>query len=131
MSTATIAISTVRMALAAVLAPVGPNDPPVVPFDPDAAIAPSLGIRWDDPWLEPAGQCRYNALLQIIAVTSLLEPAAAIADLESMVALVIDRLDADPYPWWVTRVGAPGRFPSGGIEYQGCIAQIRVPVSPA
>jgi hypothetical protein len=129
-ATGTVTVSGVRAALAGLLEPVAPGDPDVIDHVADAVAPPVLMIRWADPWLEADGQCRYTARLEVWAVTPRLEPAAAVADLEQLVSLVLRRVSSDPYAWRVLQVDAPGAVAIGGVDYLGCRVQLRAPADP-
>ena len=91
-------LSELRERAAAVLAPVGPEDPPVH-FTIDAITPPALLVGWDDPWLTFETPCLWQARLGVSLYASRLEPDAGTQTLETMLGYVIERFRADSFQW--------------------------------
>ena len=117
--TGALDLAGLRERAAWLLRPVEDTDPAVI-FTADAVTPPSLMVGWDEPWLEPDGNCRFTARLLIIAVAGRLVPETDIATLESMVAYVATRLRADrDYQWGLPTVGAPRILLIAKLNYLG------------
>jgi len=130
--TGTLTITNARLRAAAALAPVSDGDPDVHVSLVDALHPPALMLGWADPWLsaQPRPSNRVlDARLAVWCVAGRLEPGPGVEVLEGLVALVIDRLRADGYPWGIPMVQAPRAFPMGNVDYIAAQVVYTVPVS--
>lgn len=131
-----LSLSELRAAAADALAWSADGDPYVFVNVVDSLEPPALILDWDDPWLAPGvggvasmGPCLYTARLRIVCVAGRLEPGPGIEVLEGLVAFVLDRLKADPYPWPLDRVVAPGQYDLAGVTYLAAAAIYAIPTS--
>jgi hypothetical protein len=130
-----LALTAIRDAAAAALAPVDDDDPMVFVDAVDSLVPPALLLDWADPWLEPAhglgsiGACQWTARLQVICVAGRLEPGAGVDVLEQLVSLTVARLEADPYAWTLDTVSAPLQRDLAGISYLAANVVYAVPTS--
>jgi hypothetical protein len=129
-------LTAVRAQAAAALAPVADADPEVLLDLPDALHPPALMLLWTDPFLEPRvvgmnsnGGGLWDARLEVFVVASRIEPGAGLTRLEELVALVMQRLAADPYSWPADTLYAPREFVIGGVHYLGTRLVFKVPVT--
>lgn len=120
----------VRSKAAAALAPVTDTDPSIHMDLVDAWDPPCVMLAWSDPWLEPKGPgCLYDARMDAVCIAGRLEPGPGVTTLETLVAYVVDRLDADDYPWPLQTVSAPRVFVQSGINYLAARVTYRLPVT--
>jgi hypothetical protein len=132
---AALALTQVRAAAAAALAPRTETDPPVLPDLVDAVTPPAIMLEWNDPWLTvqtvAGGIGILNATLNVICFAGRVEPGPGVNTLEQLVSLVLARLGADAYTWNLTASQAPRRFDINGIPLLGVRQSFTVPVSVA
>ena len=136
--TGTLTLTAARQRAALVLDEVTPviagyltKDLVVLPDVVDSLDPPALMLGWlEDPWLEPAGPCRFNATLTVMCVASRMDPAPAVEDLEALVSHVVGTLQADAYSWGLANVQAPRAQPIGNVNYLASRVTYRVPVAP-
>jgi hypothetical protein len=127
----------VRDAVAAILAPRAEEDPPVLVDVVDALYPPALMLLWNDPWLAPGlqaglnvmGPCLWTAHLQVMCVGSRVEPGPGIRTIETLVAYVVDRLEADVNPWPLEGVTAPRIYDIAGTSYLGARVNYAIPTT--
>jgi hypothetical protein len=128
-----LALTQVRAAAAAALAPVADTDPAVHVEVVDSVTPPCLLLVWDDPWLQPATTAgmngHYDAQFVILCVAARLEPGPGVEKLEQLVDYTITRLHADANVWPQASSQAPRVFEIGGVPYLGARVSYRVPVS--
>jgi hypothetical protein len=128
-ATGTLTITNARTSVAEALAPVTDGDPAVLTSLVDSLDPPALMVGWDDPWLEPAGTCRFTGRLVVWCVAARLEPGEGVADLERLVSYAIGRLQADSYSWGLPSVTAPRVFTIGAIDYLAARISFGPPVT--
>jgi len=102
-----IPMAEVRVRAAAALERRTDSDPPVLFDYPDSVSPPALVLTWDTPWLTPlvVGGCLYDARFAVHVMVARIDPA--IGELERLIAYVVGRLRADPYPWPMAIVEQP------------------------
>lgn len=141
-ATATVlALTDIRAAAAAALAPATDEDPMVHVEVVDSVTPPALLLLWEDPWLQPGagagptmGPCLWTARLQILCIAARLEPGPGIAKLEQLVAYTIERMRMDVTHQWppasalAPRVFEFGRPPTT-ISYLGARVTYNVPAT--
>jgi len=128
-------LTTARYVAAAALVPSDPGDPQVEVLTNlvDSVTPPALMVGWGDPWVvaEPAtirGKL-LRARLTVWAIAGRLEPGPGVEYLETLVAYVIDRIEASPYPWGLPNVSAPRVFPIGNLDYLAAQVAYLAPVT--
>lgn len=117
-----------RDKLAAVLAPVDPDDPDVLADLVDSIEPPALMLGWGEPWLTPDTPCLRTGRLVITCVAGRLVPGAGVETLESLVDSTLRRLGADTSPWPLDGVSAPRVFTIGAVNYLAARVTVRVPI---
>jgi hypothetical protein len=130
-SNGALALTEVRTALAAVLAPALPTDPDVHIDYPDTVDPPALVVVWDDPWLEQPrtmGPCATVANIVVLCVGSRIEAGPGIDTIEQLVTYTIDRLQADANTWPLGTAQAPREWIISGPHYMAARLGYRVPV---
>jgi hypothetical protein len=111
----------IRDKLAAVLAPVGDDDPSVLSSLVDTITPPALMIGWSDPWLMPTGPCFQQGNLIVTAVAGRLVPGDGIATLEELVAYTLGRVKGDSSNnWSLVEVSGPRVFIMAKTNYLAC-----------
>lgn len=115
-----MALADVRPKLAAVLAPVGPDDPPVIDF-PDAIPGRCYQLGYGFPWLSPMGQgvCNWRCRTMVSCIAGRLDQVAGLDDLEDMTAEALRRLQADATQWPVEVVSVPEGIEFANVAYLG------------
>lgn len=135
--TTLIELEDLRDVAAMALAPATDEDPVVLVDIVDSLTPPALMLRWADPWLEPGsgtgvatmGPCLWTARLQVVCVAGRLEPGPGIRVLEGLVALVVDRLEADAYTWPLDNIGAPTQYDLSAVSYLAAFVNYAVPTT--
>lgn len=128
-------LSEVRARAAAALEPATDTDPEVHADLVDSCTPPALLLFWADPWLDKktVGMSNargiWDAWLEVLAVVGRADPSPSLDDLETLVAYVLDRFQADDYTWPSETFYAPRRFDIGGVTYLGARMIYRVPVT--
>ena len=113
-----MALSDVRVKLAAALAPVSDDEPPVVDF-PDAIPGPCYQLAYGFPWLIPFGNagCNWRCNTVVNVIAGRLEPPTNLSTLEDMTATALSRLRVDAQMWPVDQVGVPENATYAGVTY--------------
>ena len=133
-----MALTEIRAAAAAALAPLTDDDPNVHVDVVDAVSPPAIMLLWEDPWLQPGagtagavmGPCLWTARLQVLCIAARLEPGPGIAVLEDLVTYTVHRLHDDlSYTWPPATALAPRVFDIGNVPYLGARVTYTVPVS--
>ena len=127
----TLKLTDVRARAAAALAPVAPDDPPVLVDLVDSVDPPAIMLLWADPWLEPqtAGTGFWFARLDAFCIAARVDPGPGVAMLESLVSHTIARMRADEYPWPAATLQAPRVFTIAGVPLLGARVSYRLPVT--
>jgi hypothetical protein len=135
-TTGLIALTDLRPAAGAVLAPELDTDPAVLVDVVDSLTPPALMLLWGEPWLEPTvatvrtmGQCEWTARLEVLCVGGRVEPGAGMRMVEQLVAYTVGRMAADSYTWPLNNVAAPRIYPIGRVDYLGARVTYQVPTT--
>lgn len=125
-----MALADVRAKLAAVLAPIAVDDPPVIDY-PDAIPGPCYVLGYGFPWLLPMANagCNWRCLATITVIAGRLEPGANLSTLEDMAATALRRLQVDAQTWPVEAVGVPENLDYAGVTYLAARISLRPVVS--
>ena len=128
-----IPLSEVRGRVAAALAPASDSDPEVLLDMVDSVTPPALLLEWSEPWVTvrtvAGGGGIFEATLTVLCLAGRIEPGPGIETLETLVAFVLGRLQADPSPWPLSASQAPRRFDIANVPLLGARLSFRVPVS--
>lgn len=124
-----MALADVRAKLAAVLAPIAPDDPPVQDFT-DAVAGPCYQLAYGFPWLTPLGNaCTWRCHVVVTVIAGRLEPGDNLSTLEDMTATALRRLQVDAQMWPVDAVGVPEGIEYAAIAYLAARISLRPVVS--
>lgn len=115
-------LTAIRADLAAVCTGALADEVTVYDHTPDQLAVPAVLIGWADPWLTPATVCDWRAGLNVLAVAGRFEPGGQLETMETIVADLIDTLEASPYEIGITT--APFAAVIAGVNY--IAAQITV-----
>lgn len=116
--------------LAAILTPVGDDDPVVYDSFVDAVDVPCYMLVWAEPWLEVPTVCGAIALPVVTAVAGRLEPGDGLRRLEAMVGDVLRRVRADASSsFGIGETSGPRRLDIGGAHYLAARVPLRVAVT--
>jgi hypothetical protein len=118
-----------RAKLAAALAPMLDSDPSVLVSLVDTIEPPALMIGWGDPWLMPDTPCITKGRLVVTAVASRLSPGDGIAQLEDLIAYVLNRLATDGGAWPIDSVTGPRVFVMARTNYLAVRITVRVTIT--
>lgn len=118
-----------RAKLAAVLAPLDDDDPPVLVDLVDALQPPALMLGWGEPWLTPDTACLRTGRLVITAVASRLVPGSGVETLEQLVDATLRRLQVDTAPWPLDSVSGPRVFAIANVNYLAARIVLRIPIT--
>lgn len=118
-----------RAKLAATLAPIDSGDPTVLTSLVDAIQPPALMIGWGEPWLEPDTACFARGRVVVTAVASRLMPGEGVAQLESLVRFVLDRVQADTTKWALESVTGPRVFTIASTTYLATRITLRIAIT--
>jgi hypothetical protein len=130
-----VALVDVRDLVAAALEPQVEGDPPVHVELVDALYPPALMVEWNDPMMQAsagirtAGACTWTARLRVRCVGSRVEPGPGYRMIEQLVAYVVARLDADPYPWSLDGLTGPRVFNIAKVDYLAADVNYTAPTS--
>lgn len=124
-----LTLTDLRELAATVLAPEGPDDPPILSAPVDAIDPPALVVGWAEPWLTFNSQCFWYARLAVGCYAGRLEPDSGVETLEGLVNHVVTRMRDDGYTWPFEVGHAPRLVEYGGIPLLGAQVVFNAPVT--
>ena len=117
----------VRPKLAAVLAPVADDDPPVL-LGADAVDPPCLIVGWDEPAIDVTGVCNGIAQPVVTVVVGRVSLTDDLAAWDQLVQNVLRRLRDGGTEFGIRQTGAPRLFEIGGVPLIAGRIPLRVSV---
>jgi len=126
-----VSILDARAKLAAVLAPLDDDEPPLYDNLVDAIHPPCIMLGWRIPMIDWAGQtpCTAFGTLGLTLVGGRIDAAGGVEAIESMYDTVQRRLRADSQGWAMRTDGGIVRYEIGNVLYLACRVDVRVPLA--